>query len=49
MKKKFDGWDLLWKDLTAFITTCNVGYKLHKIQYGIEPDDWKPFSEVGLG
>ncbi len=30
-------------------TQSKVGYQLHKIQYGIEPDDWKPFSEIGAG
>lgn len=51
MKKKFDGWDLLWRNLLAFPITVRkaVGYQLHKIQYGIEPDDWKPFSEIGAG
>lgn len=50
MKKKFDGWDLLWR-ISAFPITVRkaVGYQLHKIQYGIEPDDWKPFSEIGAG
>ncbi|ELX3855642.1 type II toxin-antitoxin system RelE/ParE family toxin [Salmonella enterica] len=39
------------KDLLAFPITVRkaVGYQLHKIQYGIEPDDWKPFSEIGAG
>ncbi|EBL7064850.1 type II toxin-antitoxin system RelE/ParE family toxin [Salmonella enterica] len=39
------------EDLLAFLITVRkaVGYQLHKIQYGIEPDDWKPFSEIGAG
>lgn len=39
------------EDLLAFPITVRkaVGYQLHKIQYGIEPDDWKPFSEIGAG
>ncbi len=34
------------EDLLAFPITVRkaVGY-----QYGIEPDDWKPFSEIGAG
>ncbi len=49
-EKKFDEWDLLWR-ISAFPITVRkaVGYQLHKIQYGIEPDDWKPFSEIGAG
>lgn len=26
-----------------------VGYQLHSIQFGIEPTDWKFFSEAGAG
>lgn len=39
------------EDLLAFPITVRkaVGYQLHKIQYGIEPDDWKLFSEIGAG
>lgn len=39
------------EDVLAFPLTARkeVGYQLHRIQYGIEPKDWKPFSEVGAG
>ena len=26
-----------------------TGYQLHLVQAGLEPDDWKPFNEVGSG
>ncbi len=26
-----------------------AGYQLHRIQQNLDPDDWKPFSEVGKG
>lgn len=39
------------EDVLAFPLTVRkeVGYQLHRVQYGIEPRDWKPFSEVGAG
>ncbi|WP_312214148.1 type II toxin-antitoxin system RelE/ParE family toxin [Pseudescherichia sp.] len=48
--------DIVWlgssrEDLLAFPveTRKEVGYQLHSIQFGIEPADWRPFSEVGPG
>lgn len=40
-----------FEDVLAFPRTVRkeVGYQLHRVQYGIEPKDWKPFSEVGAG
>ena len=26
-----------------------AGFQLGKVQAGLEPDDWKPFNEVGAG
>lgn len=26
-----------------------AGYQLSKVQYGIDPDDWKPIGAVGVG
>ncbi len=26
-----------------------AGFQLGKVQAGLEPDDWKPFNEVGVG
>lgn len=26
-----------------------AGFQLRKVQAGLEPDDWKPFDEVGAG
>lgn len=26
-----------------------AGFQLSKVQAGVEPDDWKPFGEVGAG
>ncbi|EOI6581639.1 type II toxin-antitoxin system RelE/ParE family toxin [Yersinia enterocolitica] len=40
-----------FEDLMVFPTDArkDVGYQLHKIQHGIETEDWKPFSDVGSG
>ena len=27
----------------------DAGYQLHRVQSGIDPEDWKPFKAVGLG
>lgn len=27
----------------------NAGYQLHRIQLGLEPNDWKPMTMVGAG
>jgi phage-related protein len=26
-----------------------AGYQLHRIQNGLDPEDWKPFKEIGIG
>ncbi len=26
-----------------------AGFQLDKVQLGLEPDDWKPFDDVGMG
>ena len=26
-----------------------AGYQLHRVQNGLEPENWKPFQEVGSG
>ena len=26
-----------------------AGYQLHRVQNGLEPDDWKPFKRIGSG
>ncbi len=26
-----------------------VGHQLYQVQMGVEPDDWKPFEDVGAG
>ncbi|WJV64786.1 type II toxin-antitoxin system RelE/ParE family toxin [Pectobacteriaceae bacterium CE70] len=40
-----------FEDLLAFPATVrkDAGYQLHKIQHGLEPEDWKPFSDIGPG
>ena len=39
------------KDLKEFPVAArqDAGYQLGKVQKGEEPDDWKPFSTVGVG
>ncbi len=38
-------------DLLAFPDDArrNAGFQLGKVQAGLEPDDWKPFEEIGPG
>jgi len=38
-------------DLRAFpaIARRRVGYQLDRLQLGLEPDDWKPMSDIGAG
>jgi len=40
-----------YKDLLAFPAEARqeAGYQLHRVQNGLEPEDWKPFSSVGVG
>jgi phage-related protein len=40
-----------YKDLLSFPVNVRqeVGYQLHRIQNGLEPENWKPFSTVGTG
>ena len=40
-----------YEDLLAFPDDARrqTGFQLGKIQAGVEPDDWKPFDEVGAG
>ncbi|MBS9438743.1 type II toxin-antitoxin system RelE/ParE family toxin [Photorhabdus noenieputensis] len=40
-----------YEDLLAFPTDArkDAGYQLHRIQHGIDPEDWKPFSDIGSG
>ena len=38
-------------DLMAFPADArrSAGFQLGKVQAGLDPDDWKPFGEVGAG
>jgi len=40
-----------YHDLLAFPKDARkeAGFQLGKVQAGLEPDDWKPFDEVGAG
>jgi phage-related protein len=40
-----------YDDLLAFPVESRrqAGFQLSKIQVGLEPEDWKPFDEVGAG
>jgi phage-related protein len=40
-----------YKDLLAFSDGArrDAGYQLHRVQIGLEPEDWKPFQTVGSG
>jgi len=39
------------KDLQALPDEVKkeAGYQLHRVQQGIEPENWKPFHEIGSG
>ncbi|MGF6480379.1 type II toxin-antitoxin system RelE/ParE family toxin [Paraburkholderia sp. JPY419] len=40
-----------YRDLLAFPNEARrlAGFQLHKIQSGLDPDDWKPFESIGAG
>lgn len=51
-----DGKELKWagsslKDLTAFPDSARqeAGYQLHRVQFGMDPNDWRPFATIGPG
>jgi len=40
-----------YKDLLEFPSDAkqDAGYQLHRIQNGLNPEDWKPFQSIGSG
>ena len=40
-----------YKDLLEFPEQAkhDVGYQLHRVQNGLNPEDWKPFQTIGVG
>ena len=40
-----------YRDLLAFPNEARkeAGFQLGKVQAGVEPTDWKPFDDVGIG
>lgn len=40
-----------YQDLLSFSVAAKqqAGYQLHRIQNGLEPDNWKPLSTIGAG
>ena len=40
-----------YDDLLAFpgAPRRSAGFQLRKVQAGLDPDDWKPFDEIGAG
>jgi phage-related protein len=40
-----------YKDLLSFPvgTRQDAGYQLHRVQNGLNPEDWKPFQTIGSG
>lgn len=40
-----------YKDLLSFPDEAKkeAGYQLHRVQNGLDPEDWKPFTTVGSG
>ncbi|MCK5898982.1 MAG: type II toxin-antitoxin system RelE/ParE family toxin [Methylococcales bacterium] len=39
------------KDLQSFSSQAKqeAGYQLHRVQNGFEPENWKPFQQIGSG
>lgn len=50
-KRKFAGIGSAYADLLAFPDDARreAGFQLGKVQAALEPDDWKPFDDVGPG
>lgn len=40
-----------YQDLLSFPDGAkkDAGYQLHRIQNGLDPEDWKPFQSIGSG
>jgi phage-related protein len=40
-----------YQDILNFsaVARKEAGFQLHKVQVGLEPDDWKAFDDVGAG
>jgi phage-related protein len=40
-----------YEDLLSFSVGAKqqAGYQLHRVQNGLEPENWKPFSTIGAG
>lgn len=40
-----------YKDLLVFPNDVKqeAGYQLHRVQNGLEPENWKPFPKIGSG
>ncbi len=40
-----------YKDLLSFPVEVrqDAGYQLHRVQNGLNPEDWKPFQTIGSG
>jgi phage-related protein len=51
MEKEIRWMGSAYSDLLAFPAELrkDAGFQLGKVQAGIEPDDWKPFDELGAG
>ncbi|ECC1750039.1 type II toxin-antitoxin system RelE/ParE family toxin [Salmonella enterica subsp. diarizonae] len=51
MRKKLAFIDSSLDDLRAFpeLPRQEMGYQLDRVQQGLDPDDWKPFTTVGAG
>lgn len=51
MEKPIRWVDSSLDDVQAFPVGAkkDAGYQLHRIQQGLDPDDWKPFASIGAG
>ena len=40
-----------YKDLLSFPDEAKreAGYQLHRVQNGLDPENWKPFKTIGVG
>ena len=51
MRKRIRWLGSAYEDLLAFPDDVRreAGFQLSKVQAALEPDDWKPFDDVGAG
>ena len=51
VRKKIEWIGTAYDDLCSFPTMPRkeAGFQLNKVQAGLDPDNWKPFDDIGAG